>query len=176
MSGPHRTAETHPAASELPEEAVARFDAGLGAILKRYPADHKAAALIPALRLGQEIFGCVSPAVQRLAASRLGTSPARAEEVATFYLMFHTEPVGRHLVEVCTNVSCSLCGAERIFEHLKSKLGVENGGTTADGRITLREVECLGSCGTAPALLLDEREQRERLTIEKVDDIIGGLR
>jgi NADH-quinone oxidoreductase subunit E len=90
--------------------------------------------------------------------------------------MFHTKPLGRHLVEICTNVSCCLSGGERIFEHLKRKLGVENGGTTPDGRITLREVECLGSCGTAPAMLLDEDEMIERIDLEKVDEIVGGLK
>jgi NADH-quinone oxidoreductase subunit E len=163
------------AVEELPREAVERFDRELAAVVKRYPPDRKAAAMLPALRLGQEIFGYCSPAVQKLAAERLGVSPARAEEVATFYVMFHTEPLGRHLVEVCTNVSCCLSGAERIFEHLKAKLGVENGGTTRDGRITLREVECLGSCGTAPAMLLDEDAMIERLDVEKIDRIVGGL-
>jgi len=163
------------AVEELPRDGVARFDAELAPILKRYPEDRKAAAMLPALHLGQAIFGYVSPAVQLLAADRLGTSPARAEEVATFYVMYHTHPVGRHLVEVCTNVSCSLTGGQRIFAHLKKKLGIENGGTSADGRITLREVECLGACGTAPAMLLDETEQCERLTVEKVEQILGRL-
>jgi NADH-quinone oxidoreductase subunit E len=131
--------------------------------------------MIPALRIGQEVFGYVSTAVQKLAADRLGTSPARAEEVATFYVMLETEPRGRHIVEVCTNVSCCLTGGERIFEHLKRKLGVENQGTSADGRVTLREVECLGACGTAPAMLVDE-EQHERLSVEKADQIVGGLK
>jgi len=107
-------------------------------------------------------------------AELLGVSPARVDEVATFYLMFHTRPLGRHLVEMCTNVSCCLTGAERIWAHLKKKLGVKPGETTADGRITLREVECLGSCGTAPAMLVDE-EMHERLTVEKVDEILGRL-
>ena|SRR5689334_347489 len=163
------------AVEELPRDKVAEFDHELAAVLKRYPPDRKAAAMIPALRIGQEIFGHTSPAVQRLCADRLGTSPARAEEVATFYVMFHTKPVGRHVVELCTNVSCCLSGAERMYEVLKKKLGVKNGGTTADGRITFREVECLGSCGTAPAMLVDE-EMYERLTPEKVDEIIGGLK
>jgi NADH-quinone oxidoreductase subunit E len=164
------------AVEELPREAVERFDRELADIVKRYPPDRKAAAMLPAIRLGQEIFGYASPAVQRLAADRLGVSPARAEEVATFYVMFHTEPLGRHLVEICTNVSCCLSGAERIFEHLERKLGVGNGGTTPDGRITLREVECLGSCGTAPAMLLDEEEMIERIDVQKVDQIVGGLK
>jgi NADH-quinone oxidoreductase subunit E len=162
------------AVQDLPRDQVEHFDRELAPILKRYPPDRKAAAMIPALRLGQEIFGYLSPAVQRLAADRLGTSPARAEEVATFYVMFHAEPAGRHVVEVCTNVSCCLTGGERIFEHLKKKLEVANGGTTRDRRFTLREVECLGACGTAPAMLVDE-EMHERLDIQKVDAIVGGL-
>jgi len=78
-------------------------------------------------------------------------------------------------VEICTNVSCCLTGADRIFNVLRQKLGVENGGTTADGRITLREVECLGACGTAPAMLVDE-DMEERLTLEKVERIVGDLK
>jgi NADH-quinone oxidoreductase subunit E len=164
------------AVAELPRDQVERFDRELAAIVKRYPPDRKAAAMLPALRLGQEIFGYCSPAVQRLAAERLGTSPSRAEEVATFYVMFHTHPLGRHLVEVCTNVSCCLTGGERIFEALKKKLGVKNGGTTPDGRFTLREVECLGSCGTAPAMLIDEVEMHERLDMKRVEQILEGLK
>jgi NADH-quinone oxidoreductase subunit E len=95
--------------------------------------------------------------------------------VATFYVMFHTHPVGRHLVEICTNVSCCLAGADRLFQALRQKLGVENGGTTKDGRVTLREVECLGSCGTAPAMLLDEKEMVERLTPARLEKILEGL-
>ena len=163
------------AVDELPREKVEHFDRDLAEILKRYPPDRKEAAMIPALRIGQEIFGHVSAAVQRLAADRLGVPPARAEEVATFYVMFRTKPVGRHVVEVCTNVSCCLGGGERIFEHLKRKLELASGGTTRDGRITLREVECLGSCGTAPAMLVDE-EMHERVTLDQVDGIVGGLK
>ena len=162
-------------AAELPADQVARFDHELAEIVRRYPPDRKSSAMLPALRLGQEIFGWVSPAVQRLAADRLGVSPARAEEVATFYVMFHTKPAGRHVVELCTNVSCCLTGSERLWEHLRKKLGIGNGETTPDGRITLREVECLGSCGTAPAMLVDE-EMHERLTVEKVDEILGRLK
>jgi len=163
------------AAETLPREQVERFDRELSHLLGRYPPDRKAAALIPALRLGQEIFGLVSAPVQLLAADRLGVSPARAEEVATFYVMFNTAPVGRHVVELCTNVSCCLSGAERLWGHLQRKLGVAPGGTTPDGRITLREVECLGSCGTAPAMLVDE-EMHEQLTPVKVDKILEGLK
>jgi len=171
----------HPAAergpqdiAELPKDKVARFDAALPEILKHYPADHKEAAMLAGLRRAQEIFGWLSPGAQKLVANRLGTSVTRAEEVATFYVMYHTRPVGRHVVEVCTNVSCSLAGGYDIFEHLKKSLEVDNGGTTKDGRVTLRQVECLGSCGTAPAMLVDE-EMHESLTPKEIDRILGGL-
>ena len=162
-------------AEALPREKVEHFDRDLAEVLKRYPPDRKEAAMIPALRIGQEIFGWCSPAVKALCADRLGTTSSRAEEVATFYVMFHNEPIGKHLVEICTNVSCCLNGGERIFDYLKAKLGVKNGGTTADGRITLREVECLGACGTSPAALVDE-EMVERLDVQKIEQIVGGLK
>ena len=158
----------------LPREKVEQFDRELAEIVKRYPPDRKASAMIPALRLGQTLFGYVSPAVQALAADRLGTSPSRAEEVATFYVMLETHPFGRHLVEVCTNVSCSLTGGDRLYAYLKQKLQLAGAGTTADGRFTLPEAECLGSCGTSPAILVDE-EMYEQLTPQKVDQILGGL-
>ena len=151
------------------------LDRALAPILKRYPPDRKASAMIPALRIGQALFGHVSPAVQALAADRLGTSPSRAEEVATFYVMLETHPTGKHLVEACTNVSCSLMGGDQLWTYLKKKLAMQGAGTSADGRYTLREVECLGSCGTAPAMLVDE-EMYEQLTPQKVDAILGGLK
>jgi NADH-quinone oxidoreductase subunit E len=169
------SAESGPQAiTDLPRDKVARFDAALPEILKRYPPDHQEAAMLAALRRAQEIFGWLSPAAQKLVADRLGAPVTRAEEVATFYVMYHTRPVGRHVVEVCTNVSCSLGGGYDLFEDLKKKLGVENGGTTKDGRITLRQVECLGSCGTAPVILVDE-EMHESLTPQSVERILGAL-
>src|SRR5512141_2905289 len=161
--------------SDLPAAGVARFDAELAPILKRYPEDRTASAMIPALRLGEHIFGYGSPPVMALAADRLGVSPARAEEVATFYVMFNTKPVGRHVVELCTNIGCSLTGADRIFRALLQKYGIKNGETTPDGRFTIREVECLGSCGTAPAMLVNE-DMHERLTLQKVESILGSLK
>ena len=158
----------------LPAADVARFDHELAPILKRYPEDRKASAMIPALYIGQEIFGHLSPSVLALAAERLGTSPARAEEVATFYVMLHSRKVGKHVVEICTNVSCCLSGAEHIFEELKRSLGVDNGGTTPDGGITFREVECLGCCGTAPAMLVDEY-LHEHITLDKAKRLVEGL-
>ena len=159
----------------LPREKVEQFDRELAPILKRYPPDRKASAMIPALRIGQALFGHISPAVMALAADRLGTSPSRAEEVATFYVMLETHPTGKHLVEVCTNVSCSLTGGDQLWRYLKQKLALAGAGTTADGKYTLREVECLGSCGTSPAMLVDE-EMYEQLTPRKVDQILGSLK
>jgi NADH-quinone oxidoreductase subunit E len=158
----------------LPRDKVETFDRELAEIVKRYPPDRKASAMIPALRLGQTLFGHVSPAVQALAADRLGTSPSRAEEVATFYVMLETHAFGKHLVEVCTNVSCCLTGGDRLYAYLKQKLQLSGAGTTADGKFTLREAECLGACGTAPAMLVDE-EMYEQLSKDKVDRILGGL-
>jgi NADH-quinone oxidoreductase subunit E len=162
-------------AEVLPRDKVEHFDRELAEILKRYPPDKKEAAMLPALHLGQHLFGWISPAVKKLCADRLGTTTSRAEEVSTFYVMYNNQPIGKHLVEVCTNVSCCLNGGERIFEYLKAKMGVRNGGTTADGRYTLREVECLGACGTSPAMLVDE-EMYERLDVQKVEQILGGLK
>ncbi len=162
-------------AEALPRDKVEHFDRELAEILKRYPPDKKEAAMLPALHLGQHLFGWISPGVKKLCADRLGTTASRAEEVSTFYVMYANQPIGKHLVEICTNVSCCLNGGERIFEYLKAKMGVKNGGTTADGRYTLREVECLGACGTSPAMLVDE-EMYERLDVQKVEQILGGLK
>ncbi len=151
-----------------------KFDAEMAEIVKRYPPDRKRAAMLPALRLVQEILGHLPPAALEQVASKLEVSKTACAEVATFYSMLRLEPRGRYSVEVCTNVSCSLCGGEQILRHLEQKLGIHAGETTPDGRITLREVECLASCGTAPVLQLDE-EFHERLTPEKVDALLATL-
>jgi len=148
-------------------EQQARFDAAMARLLERYPPDHKSAAMLPALRLVQELQGWVSPEGMDLVAERLGVSPARAREVATFYVMYHTAPAGRHAVDVCTNVSCCLA-------YLEKKLGIRAGQTTSDKRITLREVECLASCGTAPVMQVDEAYVEE-LTPAKVDQALAAL-
>ena len=155
-------------------EQQARFDAGLAELLKRYPSDQKAAAMLPALRLVQEIQGWVSPEGMVLVAERLGVPPARAQEVATFYVMYHTAPAGRHTIDVCTNVSCCLRGGEKVLAYLEKKLGVRAGQTTSDKRFTLREVECLASCGTAPVLQADEAYV-ENLTPAKIDQTLAAL-
>ena len=158
------------------EEHRRRFDEELARVLARYPADRKSAALLPALRLAQQILGWLPPEALEQVAGRLGVPACRAREVATFYAMMRPEPLGRgrHLVEVCTNVSCSLRGAERLLEHLEQRLGIRSGQTTSDKRVTLREAECLASCGTAPCLQVDE-EHVENLTPETIDQLLARL-
>ena len=119
----------------------------------RYP-DWRSATL-PALQLAQERHGHLSPAALRETADALGTTPAFCESVASFYDMLHLAPVGRHMVEVCTNVSCALVGAQQVLEGFERELGVRAGETTDDGEVTLRTVECLGGCGWATIVAID---------------------
>ena len=139
--------------------------------IAKYPAERRQSALMAALRIAQEQEGWLSPALIEEVAALLEIPPVRALEVATFYSMYDLEPVGRIRINVCTNLSCMLRGSGEIVAHLEEKLGVQRGGTTADGRFTLREVECLGACGGAPMMQLG-REYHEHLTPEKIDEIL----
>lgn len=139
----------------------------------RYP--HPNSALLPALALAQKEHGWLSPEVLEEVAAVMDLSPAQVGSVASFYTMFNRRPVGKYLIQVCTNIACSLLGAEHIVEHLKRQLGINVGETTPDGRFTLMEVECLGSCGTAPVMQVNDTYY-ENLTAEKVDEILAGLR
>lgn len=139
----------------------------------RYP--QAKSALLPALRLAQrEHDGWLSDEVMAEVAQVMGLPPAEVRSVASFYTLFNRRPVGKHLVQVCTNIACSLLGAEHIVEHLKRKLGIEVGETTPDGLFTLLEVECLGSCGTAPMMQVNDTYY-ESLTVERVDEILSEL-
>ena len=126
-------------------------------------------AMLPALRLAQEQHGYLSPEALRECADALGTTPAVCEAVASFYDMLHLAPVGRHMVEVCTNISCALVGAQQVLERFEEELGISAGETTEDGEFTLRPIECLGGCGWATIVALDHRY----LTHEKDDDVPG---
>lgn len=139
----------------------------------RYP--HPNSALLPALALAQKEHGWLSPEVLEEVAAVMDLSPAQVGSVASFYTMFNRRPVGKYLIQVCTNIACSLLGAEHIVEHLKRQLGINVGETTPDGRFTLMEVECLGSCGTAPVMQVNDTYY-ENLTAEKVDEILAELR
>lgn len=149
-----------------------RFDSELAEILTHYPEDRKSAAMLPALRLLQSIKGWLPPEGMVLVAERLGVHPNKAYEVATFYVMFHTKEPGKYVIDVCTNLSCSLRGAEGLLRQLEQKLKMEAGETNE--RFTLRETECLASCGTAPCLQINE-DHHESLTPEKVDELIARL-
>src|SRR5262249_7199257 len=159
-------------ASPFSAEERARFDAELAAILTHFPADRKGAAMLPALHLLQEIKGWLPPEGLSYVAEKLEVSRERAYEVATFYAMFHTEKPGRYVIDVCTNLSCSLWGAEKLLAYLEAKLKLRAG--QSDEKWTLRETECLASCGTAPCLQINERHH-ESLTPAKVDEILASL-
>ena len=124
-------------------------------IAKTYP-DSRSATL-PALRLAQERDGWLSPETLREVADALELTPAYCKAVASFYDMYHLAPVGKHLVEVCTNLSCALAGAQKVVDAFESELGVKPGETTADNEVTFRTVECLGGCGYATVVAVDHR-------------------
>lgn len=132
-------------------------------------------ALIPVLWEVQDNFGWLSPQSMEEVAVMLDLPPTGVQNVATFYTMFFTEPAGKHIVWVCRTLSCALKGAEHIKHHLCERLDLNTGDTTEDGYITLMEAECLASCGTAPAMLVDDTLY-ENLTREKVDNIIDSLK
>jgi NADH-quinone oxidoreductase E subunit len=139
----------------------------------RYPEGSRSAVL-PALRLAQERHGWLSREALEETAAALELTPAFCYSVATFYDMLHLEPVGRHTIEVCTNLPCALCGAQRVVEAFESQLGVRAGETTPDGEITLRAVECLGGCGYATVVAVDDR-YHQHVRAETVPEILGEL-
>jgi NADH-quinone oxidoreductase subunit E len=132
-------------------------------------------AVLPALRLAQEQHGWLSPEALREVADALDLTPAYCQAVASFYDMFHMQPVGRHLVEVCTNISCALVGAQQVLEAFESELGVKTGETTEDGDVTLRALECAGGCGWGTVVAVDHR-YREPVQPDDVPKIISELR
>ena len=134
----------------------------------RYPEGTRSAVL-PALRAAQERHGWLPPEALREVADALDLTPAYCRAVASFYDMFHLQPVGRHMVEVCTNISCALNGAQQVLESFESELGCKAGETTGDGGFTLRTIECLGGCGWATIVAIDERYR----THVKPDDVPG---
>jgi NADH:ubiquinone oxidoreductase subunit E len=137
---------------------TATFHDEVQQLRRRYP--NPLSAVLPALQLAQERNGgWLSEATLREAADALELTPAYCLSIASFYAMFHTEPVGTHLVEVCTNVSCALSGAQDVVEAFERSLGIKVGGTTEDGSVTLRTVECLGGCGWATVVAVDNRHR-----------------
>ena len=144
--------------------------------LAKYPPEQKRSAVLAALRAAQhDNHGYLTVALMDAVAGYLGLPKISVYEVATFYSMFETEPVGRHSVSVCTNISCMLRGADQIVEHLENKLGIKTGESTPDGRVHLKcEEECLAACTAAPMMMVDHK-YHENLTPETVDEIIDAL-
>jgi NADH-quinone oxidoreductase subunit E len=149
------------------------FQGEVQQLKKQYPDWHS--AILPALRRSQEVHGYLSPEALRECAEALGTTPAICEAVASFYDMLHRAPVGRHMVEVCTNVSCALVGAQQVLEAFERELDVHAGETTADGEATLRPVECLGGCGWATIVSVDHH-YRTHVRPDDVPQIVQELR
>lgn len=148
----------------------------VNSLIKRYPSGKQKSALLPVLHLAQAEFGgWLSPETMDYVASILNIAPIEVYEVASFYSMYNLKPVGKCLIELCHTAPCWLRGAEDIASHLEKKLGVKFGETTKDGMFTLKRVECLGSCGTAPMFQCGEKFY-EDLTTEKVDTILDDMR
>jgi NADH-quinone oxidoreductase subunit E len=155
--------------SEFSQESLKRFDAIVG----RYP--KREAALLPVLRLAQEEFGYLSPEAIEYVAAIMDVPVAHVYGVVTFYTMLNMKPIGRHHIQVCRTLPCALAGSQRITAAIKIKLGIAVGETTADGKFTLSEVECLASCGTAPMMQVND-DYYENLSEQNVGEILDRLK
>jgi NADH-quinone oxidoreductase subunit E len=158
--------------SMLTEQTKARFDREIA----KYPPDQKVSAVMACLSIIQQEQGWVSDEAQELVAGYLEMAPIAVREVATFYNMYNLQPVGKFKLNVCTNLPCQLRDGQRALQYLEQKLGVEEGGTTADGVFTLQKCECLGACADAPVLLVNDRHMVSYMSDDKLDQLIDGLR
>ncbi len=169
---------TRPVAAAPPETvAKVSFDAEMerrvAEFLARYPT--RRAALLPVLWLCQERYGWISPGVMRAVAERLGESPAFVEGVVSFYTMYYTEPPARFVLQVCTTLSCAFCGGRELVEHLRQRLGISFGEKTPDGEFQLVGVQCLGACGGAPVVQIND-DYYERLDPKGLDAVLDELK
>ena len=158
--------------SVLTPESLARIEREVA----KYPADQKQSAVMSALAIAQDQLGWLPDEAIEAVAQALGMPAVAAYEVATFYNRYNLKPVGRHKVTVCTNLPCALSGGVDAAEHLKRRLGVGFNETTADGCVTLKEGECMGACGDAPVLLVDNKRMCSRMSDEKLDALVEELR
>ena len=162
-----------------PAHANLRFSEAAAARVEwlrtRYPKDHQRALILPVLSMAQREFGWVSEQVIHYVAAQIPVPPMWVEQVATFYTMYNKQPIGRWHLQVCQNISCALMGAEIVIEHIEKALDISCGETTADGEFTLIGAECLGSCGTAPMMQVNDH-YHESLSLQDVDDLLGKLR
>jgi len=143
--------------------------------IAKYPADQKQSAIMSALAIAQDEKSWLAPEIIEFVASYLGMPPVAAYEVATFYNMYHTQPVGKYKITICTNLPCALSGANEAAAHLKQKLGIGFNQTTADGKYTLKEGECMGACGDAPVLLVNNKRMCSHMSKEKLDQLLKEL-
>ncbi len=155
----------------LSQESIAQIDREVA----KYPAGQKQSAVMAALRIAQDELGWLSSETMDFVANYLGLAPVAVYEVASFYNMYELHPVGKYKITVCTNLSCTLMGAEGIAEYMKKKLGIGFGETTNDGRFTLKEGECMGACGDGPLFLVNNKRTCGCLSPEKVDQILAEL-
>jgi NADH-quinone oxidoreductase subunit E len=149
-----------------------KFYSSMTKLESRYPS--KVALLLPALHAAQDEFGWLPTEVLQEVGEFIGVHPAQVREVASFYTMYNLKPVGKYHLKVCTNVACCLRGSEELVQHCEKKLGIRCGETTQDKKFTLVEEECLGACGTAPAMMLND-DYHENLTVSKLDHLLDHL-
>jgi NADH-quinone oxidoreductase subunit E len=149
-----------------------KFYAQMKKLEPRYP--NKVALLLPALHAAQDELTWLPPQAMEEIGEYIGIHPAQVKEVASFYTMYNLKPVGKYHLKVCTNVACCLRGAYDVVGHAEKKLGIKCGQTTPDKQFTLVEEECLGACGTAPAMMLNN-DYVEKLDVKKMDRILGEL-
>lgn len=155
----------------LSEQAYKKIDREL----TKYPDDQKQSAIMAALAIAQDEQGWVSPEVIEDVALYLGQPPILVQEIATFYNMFDTKPIGRFKITVCTNLPCALRDGEKTMDYLKQKLGIGIGQTTSDGQFTLVEGECMGACGDSPVLLVNNKHMCVRMSAQKIDEMLADL-
>lgn len=153
-------------------ETFARFDAEV----RKYPADQRQSAVMACLAIVQQELGFVSSESEKIVADYLGMPPIAVHEVTTFYNMYNQEPVGRFKFNVCTNLPCQLRNGQGALEHLCRRLGVDEGGTTADGLFTVQKSECLGACADAPVMLVNDRQMVSFMSDERLDELVATLK
>ena len=156
----------------FPAATLARFAREVA----KYPPEHKASAVMACLAIVQQEEGHVSREAEAAVADYLGMPPIAVSEVTTFYNMYNQQPVGRFKLNVCTNLPCALRDGEKALEHLCSRLGVEEGGTSADGLVTVQKSECLGACADAPVMLVNDRQMLSFMGPERLDELLDTLK
>jgi NADH-quinone oxidoreductase subunit E len=156
----------------LSQEAYKKIDRELA----KFPADQRQSAVMAALAIAQDEKGWLAPEILREVADYIGMAAIAVQEVATFYNMYNTKPVGKYKVSVCTNLPCQLSGGERAAHYLKQRLGIDYRETTADGQFTLLEGECMGACGDAPVLLVNNKRMCSHMTDDKIDALVEELK